>query len=557
MQIASTQAPVANHAGVQQNDRAARRMPALDGEAAPETLPNGATDATASGGQRTGDKIRELLGFGPQPHLPARVRDLVRQQDARAEQLICWAQFLLALGLGAFYLFSPKPNDANAGMVVFTPIPVAVSAYLAFNALRLWLAYRGRMPTVLVYLSILVDIGLLLGVIWFFHIQYAQPAAFSLQVPTFIVLFVFIALRALRFDQRFVLAAGVTAALGWAALLVYALLQDDPRAPVTQNFIEYIRGTPILIGAEIEKILMLLTMTAVLAIAIARARRTFLGAVHDRSTREEIGRFLTQGLADQIAQADETFRAGQAVSRNAAVLMLDIRGFTPYATANGPNELIAMLTQFHAVVVPIAERHGGVVDKFLGDGVMITFGAVQPTETASRDAVAAMCDVLDAGNAWLEARGLGGVLDANAAVSSGDLVFATLGTGGRLEYTVIGPAVNLAAKLEKHNKVLATRGIVDRDTYERAVGQGLVCGGHLRPAVEADVQGVGERLDLMVYGTSRLSAGMLGTADDQPCAQDAGAGGAERVIQATNVSAGRAENASDGAERSAPKSPQS
>ncbi|MEM8628017.1 MAG: adenylate/guanylate cyclase domain-containing protein, partial [Pseudomonadota bacterium] len=317
------------------------------------------------------------------------------------------------------------------------------------------------------------------------------------------------ALRALRFDPRFVLAAGLIAALGWTGMLWYALeATGDRAAPITRNFIEYINGTPILIGAEVEKILMLLAMTAVLAIAIARARRMFLTAMRDRSASQEMGRFLSQGLAEKIADADETFRAGEVVERNAGVLMIDIRGFTPFAVRHGPERLVEMLTRFHKLSVPIIERHGGVIDKFLGDGVMATFGALGPSETAARDALAAMREVLDEAEHWIADEGFADLLDANAAVSAGPLVFTTLGHAERLESPVLGPPVTLAAKLEKHNTALGTRGLVDMTTFLAALEQGLEHPGSYNPERASEIAGVDEPLDLMGYGRSTRGVGI-------------------------------------------------
>ena len=71
-----------------------------------------------------------------------------------------------------------------------------IAAYFLFTVARLVLSYRMRLPGWLLVVSMLADTALLLGLIWWFHIQYGQPAAFSLKVPTFIYIFVFIALRA-------------------------------------------------------------------------------------------------------------------------------------------------------------------------------------------------------------------------------------------------------------------------------------------------------------------------------------------------------------------------
>jgi adenylate cyclase len=151
------------------------------------------------------------------------------------------------------------------------PVPLALGSYAVFTGARLVAAYRRFLPGWLLVVSILVDITLLLGLIWSFHIQYAQPVAFSLKVPTFIYIFAFIALRALRFDHRYVLSAGLFAAAGWAVLVTLAVQSTDGPG-ITRNFVAYVTDNSILIGAEFDKIFSILMVTAVLTFATRRGQ---------------------------------------------------------------------------------------------------------------------------------------------------------------------------------------------------------------------------------------------------------------------------------------------
>ena len=81
-------------------------------------------------------------------------------------------------------------------------MPYALAAYFGFTVLRLGLAYRGRLPGWLLSLSVVIDMALLMGLIWSFHLQYHQPPSFYLKAPTLLYVFIFIALRALRFEAR-------------------------------------------------------------------------------------------------------------------------------------------------------------------------------------------------------------------------------------------------------------------------------------------------------------------------------------------------------------------
>ena len=118
-----------------------------------------------------------------------------------------------------------------------------------------------------------------------------------------------------------------------------------------------------------------------------------------------------------------------------------------------------LLQDYQGRVCPLIVSNGGSIDKFLGDGILASFGAVAASTTAAADALRAADAVLAAADRWADERRAAGLspLSVGLAVASGRVVFGAVGDGERLELTVIGDAVNFAAKLEKHNKDEKTR----------------------------------------------------------------------------------------------------
>ena len=150
--------------------------------------------------------------------------------------------------------------------------------------------------------------------------------------------------------------------------------------------------------------------------------------------------------------------------------------------------------------MPIVKRHGGSIDKFMGDGILASFGAVVPDASYAANALRAVDAILVAVDEWRAQRLQAGHVapDVGGGLATGSVVFGIIGDGSRLEYTVIGDAVNLAAKLEKHNKAEKTRAVTTRIAYELALAQGYVGGKALREA--RPVAGVAAPLDLAVLG---------------------------------------------------------
>jgi adenylate cyclase len=403
--------------------------------------------------------------------LPERTRQAIREDQAQAEILIAWVQLAVVAAFGAVYGLAPQATMRAEPHL--EPLPWVLGAYAVVTAIRLGLAYANALGRLLLSLSVVIDLALLMVLIWGFHIQYAQPPAFYLKVPTLLTAFIFIALRALRFEVRYVALAGVSAAVGWACLVAYAVV-TTPNAVVMRDFVGYMTGNRILIGAEVEKILAILVVTAVLALAIARARRLLVRAAVDGAAARDLARFFDPNVAERIRAADQPLKAGEGEARDAAILFLDIRGFTRLGSTLAPSALMALLTEYHARLVPLIQRHGGTIDKFMGDGILATFGAAERSERYAANALDAVDAVMAEADRWQREREGAGELPlaVNAGAAVGRIVFGAVGDERRLEYTVIGDTVNLAAKLEKHNKAEGTRALATAETLERATAQG-------------------------------------------------------------------------------------
>jgi adenylate cyclase len=428
--------------------------------------------------------------------LPARVRTAIRTQEDQTERLIGWIQLAVMATFAVLYLISPKTDSAHD---TFRPVPWVLGLYFLFTGLRLVLAYRISLPGWFLVLSVAIDMGLLFALIWSFHLQYEQPASFYLKAPTLLYVFIFIALRALRFEARFVLTAGLVAAAGWVALVAYVVLVEPDNPMITRNYVEYLTSNSVLLGAEFDKIVSILLVTAILAVAIQRGRRLLVRSVAEGMAARELSRFFAPEVARKIAKADQQVRAGAGEARDAAILNLDLRGFTGLAETLRPDTVMATLGAYQARMLPIIQRHGGSIDKFLGDGIMATFGAAAPSDSYAADALRAMDALMAESAAWAAERAAAGEppVPVNGALATGRIVFGAVGDPSRLEYTVIGGAVNLSAKLDKHNKVLGLRAVTTAEAYELALAQGYAPPAPRERLPAQTVDGIGEPLDLV------------------------------------------------------------
>ncbi|MEH6497507.1 MAG: adenylate/guanylate cyclase domain-containing protein [Sneathiella sp.] len=440
---------------------------------------------------------KTILGDEIQGQLPGRVKDAIERQQTQSEILIAWVQVFIVVTFSTLYSLSPKTFSADA---MFAPVPYALAAYGIFTLFRLGLAYSGKVGPVFLSLSVIADMVLLMFLIWSFHVQYEQPASFYLKSPTLLYVFIFIALRALRFEAGYVLLAGASAAIGWMTLLGYAVFFDDGMSDITRDYVVYTMSHKILLGAEFDKVISIVVVTLILALVIVRARKLLINSVAQATAAEDLSRFFSPEIADQITHSESWIEPGTGESRTAAILHCDLQGFTKLSMERPANEVISLLAEYQSRMVPVIQRHGGTIDKFLGDGILATFGAAVSTDHYAADCLRAMEDLVDEAQLWSRDREADGKIAMTIRFTSavGPIVFGAVGDDSRLEYTVIGEPVNLAAKLDKHAKDEKANAVTTRGAVDTAQLQGYSPRANLETRKNRTVDGVSGTVDLVI-----------------------------------------------------------
>lgn len=406
-----------------------------------------------------------ILGQRAIEKLPSRVRETIARQQDQSEILIGWIQLIVVFTFGVLYTLAPKTFTSEAA---FAPVPWALSGYLVFTIVRLLLAHARRLPHWFLYLSSIADIALLMGLIWSFHVQYEQPASFYLKVPTLLYVFIFIALRALRFEVRYVLLSGLVAAVGWLWMVWYVVSVDPNDPMITKNYVHYMTSNSVLLGAEFDKVISILMVTAILAVAIARARNLLVRSVAESVAARDLSRFVPSEVVRQVTTSDHEVRAGEGEVREATILFTDLEGFTTISETLTPVQIITVLNEYFAAVTGPIERNGGVINQFQGDAILATFNLPEVLEDHAVRAVRTALEIQEI----VDTRTFGGGirLRSRIGINSGVIVGGLVGSGDRLGYTVHGDEVNLAARLEQLNKEYGTRIIISERTRQLTGG---------------------------------------------------------------------------------------
>ena len=196
---------------------------------------------------------------------------------------------------------------------------------------------------------------------------------------------------------------------------------------------------------------------------------TMLAYLREKRSREQavrlFSRFLNPGVVKQIVDQGETIESLSGKTRQMSILFSDIRGFTTLSETRPPQEIVALLNRYFSRQVAVVFRHGGTLDKFIGDCIMAFWGAPLEDPRHAEHAVAAALEMEQVLLAFKKELGEDGrEFDVGIGIHSGAAVVGFIGAEQKLDYTAIGDAVNLASRIEGLTKDAHSRILVSRET---------------------------------------------------------------------------------------------
>jgi len=179
-------------------------------------------------------------------------------------------------------------------------------------------------------------------------------------------------------------------------------------------------------------------------------------AFERQRVHDTFARFVPEAVVEEVlARTDENHRLG-GIRRESTVLFTDLRGFTTYSEANHPDQVLECLNRYMAEMSEAIMDHGGTLVSYTGDGIIALFGApIEQPDHADRALAAAremLLQRLPRFNEWMRQRGFGEGFQMGIGINTGEIMSGQIGSEQRMEYTVIGDAVNTAARLEGMTK---------------------------------------------------------------------------------------------------------
>ncbi len=359
------------------------------------------------------------------------VNRVMRAASQRNELQSAYVQFLV-LGM-LVVIFVAIRSD----MPWETPPIILLSAYSLGAAINLTLArigfYRVWLPWVYSTMDVMILLAMPFGLTRLYHVGLQD----ALQVPGMALIFVILAHAALRYQPYLLLYTATLYSLGWAILFFL----DDTGAET--------RTLELPFRVEYARLAIVILVAGILAYSVMRTRRLLVRAAVEARSKSNLAKYLPAPLVQEMAD-NGIHLAEQTRTQMVVVMFIDICGFTTLSEHTPPGELVTILREFRTRLSRVILDHGGTIDKFIGDAIMVEFGVPDPEPTDADAALACGRDLLIALQDWARDRREAGheAITAGIGMHFGEVISGAIGDVRRLEYTVIGDTVNAAERIE-------------------------------------------------------------------------------------------------------------
>lgn len=296
------------------------------------------------------------------------------------------------------------------------------------------------------------------------------PTALQYHIGNFSYFYVLLAAATMAYSWRTLVTYGIWVAGLWmtGAVLILFLGYHAPGMTERvfeavghdQRILEFIDPNRVDMGDRLQEIVIFIIVSSILALNGWRTNRLLLRQAEAARERANLARHFPPNIVDEMATRDKPL--GAVRSQTVAVMFADIVGFTGLAERQSPEAIMDLLRDFHTHMEGAVFDHQGTLHKFLGDGIMATFGTPEPGPDDARNALACAHDMLARMTRWNEQRLAENrePVTLSIGLHYGNVILGDIGSERRLEFAVIGDAVNVASRLEELTRDLGTSLVV-------------------------------------------------------------------------------------------------
>ena len=448
-----------------------------------------------------------------QQTIGARLEHRTETAYAREErQGLMVAALTRTIALAVILLWQIVDNPNTGPAYVFALALVAVFGLLG---LLQYVCARLRFHMdVLKYVFVFADCALLAValVIDNPYEDFDVPAGLAMHGSPFTFFFVFLMQAAFSLRPRLVLWCGVCIVAARTGMLLWVIGQPGvvtnlDLAEHTAQALIAAASSPnfVFLGHWAIEVIVTLLVAGGLAIVVRRSRRLVESRSLAERGRANLARYFSPNVVDRLAGTQNPLDVVR--QQRVAVLFADIVDFTRLCEHEPPESVVAILRDYHDRLGRAVFDNGGTLDKYLGDGLMATFGTPETGPHDARDALSCALDMLAALDAWNRERRAADKAPVRIGIGLhyGLVIAGDIGNERRLEYSVIGDTVNIASRLEQLTRSLDTALIVSDalvSAVDRSRDDGAALVGRLSAAGTRQIRGRDSGVPIWILGQS-------------------------------------------------------
>jgi adenylate cyclase len=372
---------------------------------------------------------------------------MLRQSDIQAERIIAVLRMVLAAAL-FFGVAGLLMRLETAGLSVrqfeLVLLLFGAAAYFLLGAVNFYFSHPSRFRFWQSWLFNTLEVALLGAQLYVDVRDVTTPSLVALASPLVLVVALVLAIQALRYRLELHIFTALFMILICIGVTFYSPLLDQSWDATVIEEMRALYSPP----PNVMRIVILMTLALVVGTAVYRSRRLVVRVAQEVEDGDNLRRFLPDGLSSDLSNdALQKLRVPQR--KEVAILMVDLRGFTELTDRLDASQIADILLWFRSLVLDAAERHDGLVDKFVGDGAMMIFGLHGDPSKAVANAFEVFNCISD-GVAQRNAQRVADVADVRIAggLHSGPALVGAFGDDRRLEFTALGKTVNIASRFE-------------------------------------------------------------------------------------------------------------
>jgi adenylate cyclase len=425
----------------------------------------------------------------------ASVDRLFQESEIEAEYTIGWVRIAAGFVLFASAL-GVSSGLASPGLGQTLPLTALITlvAFLVLGMTSLLVVVRRRFKPWMAFAFVTGDAVIIATSIFFGLEASGLQGNWIAAMPVIWATPLVLAVGALRYRpavQVWLTVVTMAGFVGAASALDFRSFPTDLATIASPAGMETTIARLFSLPPYLIRAVMLALIGLTTALVMMRSRRLLVRAVHETARRVSLARFLPAEIAPLVERhEDASWRQGRR--QQATILFVDIRGSTALAEKMNPASLSVFISSFRRRVTRAAEASGGVVDKFIGDGALVVFGVPEPRDDDAARALACAGNLLALIDRWNLKRRFDPPVRIGIGLHAGEVYCGLVGDERRIEFTVLGDVVNVAAKIEQATKRLDSS-LLASDTVVTLAGQR----GAWREVSCEPVGGRGERLAIL------------------------------------------------------------